>query len=190
MAGSALFWFSYAALWALTLLLGVATILLLRDLGHRRLVSRDGRKLQGPSLNETWPSLEVPTPEGLMQLPKPGVSQIVIVGAKRCGLCRHAMLTLGEIAVRTRSSLECIFVYPGTREEMRLHIGEAPPAITVIHDVKNVVRRRLGIVVYPYAMSVDATGRVRHAIIAHRRRELDTAVAALDVEQEAVVMAS
>jgi hypothetical protein len=71
---------------------------------------------------------------------------------------------------------------------MRIHIGDAPVGVRVIHDVKNVVRRQLGIVAYPYAVAVDATGHARDAMIAHRRTDLEKLLSSLDVREDAIAM--
>ena len=188
MTGNVVFWLSYAVLWAFVLLLSFAVILLLRDLGKRRLVSPDGRKLQGLPVDEAWSGLEVPTPDGPLRLPVPDVSQIIVVAAKRCAMCREAMLALGGLATETGPSLKCLFVYPGTRDEMLVHLGDAPTYVIVIYDTQNVVRRRLGIVAYPYAVAVDDTGRVRDSMIPHGQTDLERLLGALNIRRGAVAM--
>ena len=183
---SSVFWLSYVMLWAVTLLLSFAMMLLLRDLARRRLVSRDGSKRPVLPVGSVWSGITVPTTAGAtLQLPEPAVDQLIVVGAKRCALCRQALLTLGQMSTEAGVSLRYLFVYPGTKEEMQLHIGEAPVGVTVIYDTQNVTRRQLGIVSFPYAIGIDASGRVREAMVAHKREQLDSLVSALDAGRPA-----
>ncbi|HXT69962.1 MAG TPA: hypothetical protein VN700_09420 [Vicinamibacterales bacterium] len=183
MTGSTAFTLSYALLWALTLLLSFTTVLLLRDLARRRLVSADGRKRQGLAAGSLWSGVEVVTASGATkQLPEPNAAQVILVGAKQCALCRKALLVLGQVAAETGSSLRYLFVYPGTRDELFDHIGDVPSGITVVYDPANATRRDLGLVTYPYAMGIDASGRVRDGMVTHKREGFDSLISALGVK--------
>lgn len=186
MTGGSILWLSYAVLWGLTLLLSLAVVLLLRDFARRRLVSPAARTRPVVPVGAVWSGVTVPTANGAtLHFPEPAVEQLILIGAKRCALCRQALLALGEMSAENGSSLRYLFVYPGTTEELQLHIGDTPPGVTVIHDAQNVTRRQLGIVAYPYAIGVDAAGRVLEARVAYERQELESLRTALTVRRPA-----
>ena len=169
MTGDSWFWLSYAVLWAVTVVLGVAVVLMLQDLARKRLVSRQGASEPVLPIGEVWAGLSASTQGGAqVHLPEPGVDQLIVVGSPRCALCREAVIGLGELAREADRSMTYTFVYPGSKEDLELNIGAPPVGVTMVYDVKNDVRRRLGIVTFPYTIAVDSTGRVRSARVAHQ----------------------
>jgi thiol-disulfide isomerase/thioredoxin len=157
--------------------MNVAVILLLRELARRRVLSRTGTDREVLPIGAVWSGITFPTLTGAAaQLPEPAVDQIIVVGAKRCGLCRQALSILSELAAKTGPPLRYLFVYPGTGDEFRLHLGDVPPGVTIVHDVKNVMRSKLGIAVFPYAVGIDATGKVLAAKVTVGREGLSSLV--------------
>lgn len=182
MTAGSLFWISYFALWAVVLLMAFALVILLQDVARQRLVSKEGSKRAVLPIGEVWHGITVRTvAEGRVHLPEPATNQLVVVGAKRCGLCREALFRLGQLAGELKAPVRCLYVYPGTPEEMHLNLGEPPSNVSVVYDVKNDMRRKLGIVTYPYAFAIDSLGRVQDARVAYERNGLDMLLGSLGV---------
>lgn len=151
---SSMFWASYAALWLAVVVESVLLLALLREVGHVYLQRAGSTARDGLPIGEELPTVDVSAdgPRPLRDLiPHSGVTVLLYVLAG-CPVCPEAVAAVAPWTAR-HSELHAVLLHAGPprSDYAGLPIAEIDP---------DVARAQLRLRVAPFALIVDANGRV------------------------------
>jgi hypothetical protein len=154
-----LFWASYVALWAVTVVLAIAVLVCLRQLGEMYLLAAGFRGVMGDGLDEgrTAPDLRVTLVDGgettlSALLPRGGA---LVFAGELCRACEELVPRLLDLD----TTLPVIVAYDRVPDDVRRRPHGGGVQLVELLDTDAPIRYRVRVT--PFAFGLDETLRVR-----------------------------
>lgn len=170
---------SYAALWAILVLLVLLVLGLARELGavHQRL-GAPGALLSdaGLDIGSTAPDFkatEIPSGREVTFAAASGRDSLVVFLATNCGPCQELLPRLEAGWEEWQRRVGMYVVYEGRETEILAVVEETKTHIPLLADSLSRIRQGFGFPPTPYAFLVDGAGAVKLKGIVNTRDDID-----------------
>lgn len=158
-----LFAISYAAVWALVIVEGVAIVVLTRTLGSMLLGSRDAIERDGLEIGTPAPDFRAAGIAGAdVRLSELRGGRVVLVFAyPSCRICREMLGSLGALERRLAGVARVMVLLRASQQQAAVYVREMDPSVPVLAIGGRGTADEYRVRVSPFVHVVDPEGVVR-----------------------------
>lgn len=151
---TSLFWTSYGALWLLTIIMGIAMLIMLREHADVMLGSAEGRsRLHGPPEGTVAPRRPVETVAGPnIDVDKPS---IIIFLSVDCQPCWQRRTLISSFATDEKARINTVVCCAGSADAVREFRSELGDDVTLLLDEDGTTTARWRVFMTPFAVGLD-----------------------------------
>ncbi len=177
------FTLSYAFLWTLVIVQGIAIIVLLRTVGSLFLGSRDAIERDGLVVGTNVPSVTMSRSNGGLLTTEElrGRWSALIFAAPACQICRELLPTLPDLQLDLAGEADVYVVVRGTTEDARL-MAASTAGVDIVAMPDELARGKFKVRVSPFVHVVAPDGRIAAKGLVNSRQDVEHLLASGGLE--------